>query len=160
MDNIFNRTLVTLIPKHNQERTIREYKPISCCTIVYKIISKVMATRLSRVLSNIISRSQAAFVPGQKIHDHVFLAYELIRSYNGKGGMPRCMLQMDVQKDYDSVDWHALKMILGEVRCPRLFIKWIMEVVTTVSYQFNVNGRNTKVMIDKRGLRQGDPISP
>lgn len=64
MDNIFNRTLVTLIPKHNQERTIREYKPISCCTIVYKIISKVMATRLSRVLRNIISRSQASFVPG------------------------------------------------------------------------------------------------
>lgn len=70
------------------------------------------------MLSNIISRSHEAVVPGQRIYDHVLLAYELIRGYSRKDEVPRCMLQMDIQKADDIVDWQALRSILKELGFP------------------------------------------
>jgi hypothetical protein len=160
MYSAVNSTLVTLIPKHSAAKTIKEYRPISCCTTIFKVISKILTMRLSKVLGSIISTSQAAFVPGQHIHDHILLAYELIRGYSRKGGTPKCMMQLDLQKAYDTVDWHALQHILREVGLPNQFIQWIMLGVTSVSYKFNIHGRHTGFMKARRGLRQGDPISP
>ncbi|KAK2396003.1 hypothetical protein QL285_057684 [Trifolium repens] len=65
MYHAINSTLVTLIPKHSAAKTIKEYRPISCCTTIFKIISKILTRRLSMVLSSVINLSQAAFVPGQ-----------------------------------------------------------------------------------------------
>jgi hypothetical protein len=69
-------------------------------------------------------------------------------------------MQMDIQKAYDTVDWNALEKILSEVGCPQQFTKWVMTMVSIVSYRFNVNGHQSDIMAAERGLRQGDPISP
>lgn len=158
LDKRFKRTLVTLIPKKENAKSIRDFRPISCCTIVYKIISKIMSNRMGKVLNYIVSRNQTAFVHGQKIQDHVLLAYKLIQGYKRKSGMPRCMLQMDTQKAYDSFEWHALKSILEELGFLRKFIFGIMQVVTSITYQFNVNGTYRDRMKARRGLRQGGPF--
>ena len=92
------------------------------------------------VLSSIISKSQGTFVPGQKIQNHILLAVELIKGYSRKDGTPRCMMQLDLQKSYDLVDWYALESILKEVGLPNKFIRCIMTTVTTVSYRYNING--------------------
>jgi hypothetical protein len=92
----FNETVVTLIPKHPAAKTVKEFRPIAGCSTFYKIISKILTDRLGRVLSSIISPSQAAFVPGQKIHNHILLAFELLKGYNRHDGTPRCMIQLDL----------------------------------------------------------------
>lgn len=58
------------------------------------------------------------------------------------------------------VDWRALESILNEIGLPMKFVNWIMLVVSTVSYRFNVNGNYSNIMKAQRGVRQGDPISP
>lgn len=70
------------------------------------------------------------------------------------------MVQMDLQKAYDSVEWSALEGIMREMGFPGGFVEWIMICVRTVSYRFSVNGGVTDILKAKRGLRQGDPISP
>lgn len=71
------------------------------------------------------------------------LAFELLKGYSRRGGTPRCMMQLDLQRAFDMVDWHALKIILKEFGLPWKFISWIMVTMTTVSYRFNLNGSYT-----------------
>lgn len=156
----FNRTLVTLIPKSEDAKSVRDYRPIAGCSTFYKIISKILTARLGSMMPSVISKAQAAFVPGQNIHNHILLAYELIKGYSMRGGTPRIMMQLDLQKAYDMVDWTALETIMKELGLPGKFITWIMNIVTTVSYVFNINGEISNDMVARRGIRQGDPISP
>lgn len=79
-----NCTMVTLIPKSREAKTIREYLPIFYCNTVYKIISKIMTDRMRKMLSSTIDQNQAAFIPGQVIHNHILLTYELLKGYKMK----------------------------------------------------------------------------
>lgn len=112
------------------------------------------------MLPIIVNQSQATFMPYQRIHCHILLAYELAKGYKRKGGTPRVMMQIDLQKAYDMVNWKALRSILMEIGILRQFIGWIMASVSTVTYKFNVNGEYTNFLQEKRGIRQRDPISP
>lgn len=126
--------MVTLILKISEARAIKDYRPISYCTIIYKIISKILTTRLGRVIASIVNKNQIALYQVNIFHDHILLAYELIRGYNMKGGISRCMMQLDLQKAYDTVDWRDFEYILKEAMLPNQYIKWIMLSVTIVSY--------------------------
>lgn len=117
-----NCSLITLIPKSPEANTIKDMRPISCCTTIYKIISKILTTRLAEVINYVVHENQSAFVPGRIIHDNIMMAQELIRGYNRKHISPRCMVQMDVQKAYDTIEWSALRYIMIELGFPHIFV--------------------------------------
>ncbi|XP_050222198.1 uncharacterized protein LOC126672293 [Mercurialis annua] len=58
-----NSTIITLIPEKDSPEYIGDYKPIACCNVIYKGISKILTKRISRVLNKIINPCQYAFFP-------------------------------------------------------------------------------------------------
>lgn len=104
-----NHTELVLIPKTSQAQSVEEFRQIACCNVFYKIIEKIIASRLSGVLSNLIDPAQTAFIGGRCITDNIHLAQELLRQYTRKRISPRCMIKVDLQKAYDTVSWEFLQ---------------------------------------------------
>ncbi|KAL0400960.1 UNVERIFIED_CONTAM: hypothetical protein Slati_4125900 [Sesamum latifolium] len=77
-----NATLLSLIPKVQVSTTMADFRPISCCNVLYKAITKIIVQRLSPILERLISPSQNAFIPGRSISDNKLLAQELFSGYN------------------------------------------------------------------------------
>ncbi|KAL0302136.1 UNVERIFIED_CONTAM: hypothetical protein Scaly_3041500 [Sesamum calycinum] len=135
-----NNTLLILIPKVNMPTFVSDYRPIACCNALYKAITKILVKRLQRVLPLMIDHSQNAFVPGRSISDNILLAQELLAGYNQARLPARCMLKVDIQKAYDSVEWDFLLETLRLFNFPQQFIILIEQCVSTASFSISLNG--------------------
>ena len=137
-----------------------DYRPIACCNVIYKIIAKILASRLEPLLGSIIDHAQAAFIKGRNLGENVQLAQELLRKYARKRSSPRCLIKVDLRKAYDSISWAFLQQVIEGLGFPPLFIAWVLECVSTAAYSLVINGSMCGFFKGKRGLRQGDPMSP
>nr|XP_016440054.1 PREDICTED: uncharacterized protein LOC107765869 [Nicotiana tabacum] len=155
-----NCTAITLVPKTAHPATVKEYRPIAGCSVLYKIIAKILASRMQQMIADVICQAHAGFIPGRKIADNIILINELVKSYTRKQVSHRCTIKIDLQKAYDSVEWPFLEQVMFELGFPSQFITWIMECVHTVNYTIVINGEPTELFNAARGLRQGDLISP
>ncbi|KAL0284385.1 UNVERIFIED_CONTAM: hypothetical protein Sradi_7200300 [Sesamum radiatum] len=93
-----NATLITLIPKVSNPTVVGEFRPISCCNVLYKVITKILVQRMRGILDKLVSPTQNAFVPGRSISDNILLAQELFSGYNQRHLPPRCALKVDLRK--------------------------------------------------------------
>ncbi|XP_058211589.1 uncharacterized protein LOC131323761 [Rhododendron vialii] len=156
----WNSTALTLVPKIPNPSMAKDYKPIACCNVVYKVITKIIANRMQQTLPLVISQTQFAFIKGRSIVDNVLLMHELIRNYHRDAGPPRCAIKIDIMKPFDSVDWDFLLDTMVAMGFPHIFVGWIRACVTTPMFSIMMNGGLVGYFPGARGLRQGHPISP
>ncbi|PWA66317.1 RNA-directed DNA polymerase, eukaryota, Reverse transcriptase zinc-binding domain protein [Artemisia annua] len=134
-----NSTIITLVPKIQTPTKVSDFRPIACCNVLYKCISKILTERMKGCLGKLVSQNQNAFIPNRQIQDNILLAQELFRGYDRKKGPKRIALKVDIQKAYDTVNWDFLKDILKN---------------------FGFHPKMSWLFQGGRGLRQGDPMSP
>ncbi|XP_057965487.1 uncharacterized protein LOC131156053 [Malania oleifera] len=116
--------------------------------------------RIKPCLEDIVSHAQSAFVKQRSMIENIYLVQEIVRKYARNRVSPRCLLQIDLKKAYDSMSWKFIKETLEQLKFPRTMVKWVMQCVSTPTFSLFVNGGYHGFVEGRKGLRQEDPISP
>jgi hypothetical protein len=150
---------ITLIPKVPNPTALGDFRPISLLGCLYKLIAKVLAGRLSKVMNSVVSNSQTAFLKGRHLVDGVVVINEIV-DLAKKFGRECLIFKVDFEKAYDSVDWGFLEYMLRRFNFGGKWIEWIKACVFAGSLSVLVNGSPTNEINIHRGLKQGDPLAP
>ena len=151
--------IISCLPKGDKPRQfLKNWRPISLLSVVYKIASSALAARLRTVLHNLISNTQSGFMSNRFIGENTRLIYDIIHYANCKN-IPGLLMLIDFQKAFDSVSWKFLYSILTIFGFKDSFCKWIKVLNTNVSAAILQCGTLSEFFNIERGCRQGDPIS-
>ncbi|KAJ0599091.1 putative RNA-directed DNA polymerase [Helianthus annuus] len=152
-------SFITLIPKVRDASSLNEFRTISLVGVINKVISKVLANRLKKVLPSIISENQSAFVKGKFILDGPLIINETI-NWIRKSKKKAFLLKVDFEKAYDNVNWGFVRMAMVQMGFPPLWCDWVHGILSSARAAVLVNGSPTFDFQCYKGMRQGDPLSP
>lgn len=104
-----NNIDICLIPKINQPDYVRQFRPISVCNIIYKIMSKVIMERLKECIPSFVSPYQSGFVLGRRIHENIIVAQEIGHNIEKTKSKKGCFaIKVDLSKAYDKLSWELI----------------------------------------------------
>ena len=152
------RSVLSLIFKKDDNRLLKNYRPISLATTDYKIVAHILANRIKPVLPGIISESQSGYIKGRYIGENIRLVQDVIQ-YAKKFKKQGILLFLDFQKAFDSIEWEFMWKSLLKYNFGPEFIKWVKTLYVDPIAICKNNGWLSKEISLKRGIRQGCPIS-
>jgi mannosylglycoprotein endo-beta-mannosidase len=161
MPNHINDTHIALIPKKLVPLIPADYRPISLCNVIYKIIVKCIANRLKPHLPDYIHPSQQAFIEGRRISNNIIIAQEITHSFALKSWKHSAfMLKIDLAKAFDRVEWNFIVQALARKGLHGHFINLIHACISSPTFSVIINGQPFARFRGNRGIRQGCPLSP
>ncbi|WOL11020.1 hypothetical protein Cni_G19781 [Canna indica] len=119
----WRNTNLIFIPKIDNPRVVKEYRPIALCNVAYKILSKAIVNRIKQWIDKIISKEQTAIVGNKNLHDNILILSEVVNIISkSKRKKPFFIMKLDLEKAFDRVDWDAIKGICKCMNFPRVAI--------------------------------------
>ena len=152
-------SLTRLIFKKDDRKNLKNWRPISLLNVDYKILSKALTNRLSKVLTSIVGEDQTCSVPGRTIFDNLALFRDTL-DYINLTNETGILVSLDQEKAFDRVDRSFLSNVLQKFGFGPVFMRWISILYHDAVMQILVNGFMTDQISLDRGVRQGDPLSP
>ncbi|CAI5976625.1 unnamed protein product [Closterium sp. NIES-65] len=153
-------TAVTiLLHKKGDKARLENYRPITLLSAAYKIVAKVLANRIKKVLPLVISEHQFGFIPGRKLADAVDVVADVIDAA-ASGREDWYLLLVDFQKAYDSISRAYMFQTLERMGFPEEFVGWTKGLHTQAGTQLLINGWLGDRVDMERGVRQGCPLAP
>ncbi|KAJ1278509.1 hypothetical protein BS78_04G085000 [Paspalum vaginatum] len=157
--NRVNRAYIVLLPKKQGTLQPGDFRPISLQNLSVKLLTKVLTMRVQEQIQKIVAIDQTGFIRGRSISENFVLATELVQCCH-KRKAAALVFKLDFAKAFDSVDWDSLIWILEVRGFPTAWCGWINDLLRSSMSAVLVNGVPGRWINCKRGLRQGDPISP
>jgi len=154
-----NSTYLALIPKENRPTTFSRFRPISLCNSSYKILTKILATRLKPLLPSLISENQGGFLANKQISDSIVLVQEAIHSSHSRKEKG-FILKLDLANVFDRVRHSFLIIVLKKMGFAKPLLDLIKACIMGPWISPLVNGRPGPPFQSSRGLRQNCPLSP
>lgn len=154
-----NDSYIVLIPKKELPTTPGDFRPISLINSVQKMFSKLLANRVQPIMELLISKNQTGFVKGRHISEGFLYAQEVITMAT-KQKKKMGLFKADIFKAFDTLSWEFLAQIMRARGFSERWIQCITRAVLTGSSKVLLNSTAGKKIILRRGVRQGDPLSP
>ena len=149
---------MVLLHKKGDKTNLKNYRPISLLSVVYKLFTKVIANRIAKTLNSNQPREQAGFRSGFSTTDHIQVINQLIEKSN-EYNKPLCMAFIDYEKAFDSVKTSAILKAMKNQGIEETYVMVIEDIYKASTASVRLHKISNKIPIGK-GVRQGDTISP
>lgn len=154
-----NTAYIALIPKVQAPERPSDFRPISLISMGLKIITKILANRMQKVIISLLHKNQYGFIKTRTIQDCLAWAFEYLHLCH-KSKKEIVIIKLDFEKAFDMVDYCTILSMLKHMGFGEVYLSWIKNILHTASTSIILNGVPGKSIKCRRGVRQGDPLSP